>query len=205
MRATVSEAAEQIYECDRCGACCRSHITEADIVDAIREPCIIERCKPLLGGGEPWMRMWSLSVMDRCPFLIADPDDDRCYDCEIYATRPDCCVTFPPGSKRCVEDRACFGIKPLPPARIVETPTGAEHVSIALRRFDDGEKSQPRPTTVLDRAGGNRRIASAAFIHNATRIVAPIAASIQARARAPGAYVSKHARKRKRPKRRSRR
>ena len=58
-------------ECLRCGACCRSLIVEADLLDAIREPRIAEVC------GLPLPPPDACSVDEDDRPLCADPWDGR--------------------------------------------------------------------------------------------------------------------------------
>ena len=83
--------------CQKCGACCRYYIIEADLVDVLREP-------RLLGAGyakqQPTMEeleagekviMLALAKSTPCPFL---GQDNRC---TIYETRPIMCRSYPLG------------------------------------------------------------------------------------------------------------
>ena len=108
-------------ECLRCGACCRSLIVEADLLDALREPRIAKVCglpapppdacvvdedeQPI--GEDPWNGRVAILSPRRnqdgqlagCAFL------DTTNRCTIYPTRPNVCVAFAPGSKQCREAR----------------------------------------------------------------------------------------------------
>jgi Fe-S-cluster containining protein len=113
------------YECDKCGACCRgSLIVEADDLDVLREPRLIDadphhRSKSvgqmvheiqnewkavIIGGGRP------------CTFLNADNG------CSIYPTRPNCCVGLEAGDEQCQSSRADIGLAPLE----LVAPSGSE-------------------------------------------------------------------------------
>lgn len=100
------------FECDGCGLCCSSLIIEADAADVLREPRIHERTKHMNGGRTPLLdSAWFLYDKETksCPFL----DKDK--RCEIYPTRPGCCVRFQAGSKQCQELRSTHGLQPLAP------------------------------------------------------------------------------------------
>jgi Fe-S-cluster containining protein len=97
-------------ECLKCGACCRHLwlLVEAGPVDVLREPMIAHRCRVLDGNGtveDPLKWRWNLTVTKACPFL--SPDDT----CDIYATRPDDCVAFEPGGKKCRQCRKDAGMR----------------------------------------------------------------------------------------------
>lgn len=108
-----------LYECDQCGACCKTLIVEADVQDVIREPRILEVQE---GWGENGERRMSLAEM-----LL---DDDKvvllacCHPCgflkenkcSIYDTRPGDCRRFEAGSPACQEARAEIGLSRLEPA-----------------------------------------------------------------------------------------
>jgi len=106
--------------CERCGACCRNLIVEAQVLDVLREPLIAERGTRLDGRGtlppDEWA--WSLSAGGACPFLVdttARADAQARTACEIYPTRPNDCVGFEPGSDACCRARAAAGLLPLRP------------------------------------------------------------------------------------------
>jgi Fe-S-cluster containining protein len=104
-----------IYECDKCGACCRTLLVEAYELDVLREPRLVAadtnyaslsleqtletlqdefHCLIIAGPGRP------------CAFL----DDNGC---SIYPTRPNTCVAMLPGDETCQEVRAAEGLLPL--------------------------------------------------------------------------------------------
>jgi len=107
-----------VYECDQCGACCQGHlIVEADEIDVLREPRLIE--------ADPHYRGRSLSDVRQeltddlkclviaaarpCIFLQVD------CRCAIYPTRPNACVAMEAGDEQCQQARLAQGLPPLEP------------------------------------------------------------------------------------------
>lgn len=113
----------KLYRCDECGACCRHHIIEADLFDAIREPKIAERAKLLDGHGKIPLddASFSLAVCDPCVFM----DGNRC---SIYSSRPSVCVSYAAGGMQCQEARQSEGLPPLM-ASEVENPTLTDRIA----------------------------------------------------------------------------
>ena len=109
------------YECDLCGACCKgSLIVEADDLDVLREPRLIDVDRHHRGKSveqmvheiqTEWMAI-ILACGSECPFL---GQDNRC---GIYPTRPNCCVGLQAGDEQCQEARAEQGLPPLQPLAI---------------------------------------------------------------------------------------
>ena len=100
------------YECDGCGACCRTFPIFASQVDASREPRIAAegQCLPDHLSTPEWtFRLYPLPFLESCCFLDAD---NRC---TVYATRPETCRAFAPGSDQCQEARARCGVQSLLP------------------------------------------------------------------------------------------
>lgn len=104
------------YECDRCGACCLGHLlVEADLVDLLREPRLLEADRHRSGWSfdraaedlEDEDRSLLIAGGTRCPFLGAD---NRC---SIYPTRPAACVAMQAGEKQCQQVRHQAGLEPL--------------------------------------------------------------------------------------------
>ena len=107
------------YDCDKCGACCKgSLIVEADDLDVLREPRIVEA--DLHYSGKPVEqilvelqtdigRAVILACGQPCAFL---GQDNRC---TIYPTRPNCCVGLQAGDEQCQQARADAGLSPLLP------------------------------------------------------------------------------------------
>jgi Fe-S-cluster containining protein len=123
------------YECDGCGLCCRSLIVEADALDVLREPAINERCNQPIKG------RLALSVFEVCWHLY-DPQTKACpflgesNRCGIYPTRPNTCVGFQAGGRKCQELRADHGLAPLLPKRAV---TVVAQIGAALIEDDTEE------------------------------------------------------------------
>lgn len=86
------------FECDNCGACCRSLIVEAQHYDAKREPRLVQ-----LVGEEQAKSSFGFTLYDTvrkcCPFLT---DENKC---DIYPTRPVVCVLVEPGDAKCQQAR----------------------------------------------------------------------------------------------------
>lgn len=107
------------YECDKCGACCQGTlIVEADEIDVLREPRLIEADRyyaPL--GVEKSLELLRadvgraviLACGQACRFLSAENL------CSIHPTRPSVCVAFAAGDEQCQESRARQGLSPLLP------------------------------------------------------------------------------------------
>jgi Fe-S-cluster containining protein len=102
-----------VYDCDSCGACCRTFPIFAAERDAQREPRIRDEGRRLalwLTTPDWDYQLFPLPFHETCCFLDGD---DRC---TIYATRPDVCRCFEPGSEQCQEARRQCGLPPLGPA-----------------------------------------------------------------------------------------
>jgi len=107
-----SSMVEQMARCERCGACCRQSILEADMVDATREPALLDRGLLMDGRGKlkdeaEWCININGSPKIDCVFLEGN-------GCSIYPTRPRCCVATIPGSPRCTDSRRVEGKPPIP-------------------------------------------------------------------------------------------
>jgi Fe-S-cluster containining protein len=106
-------------DCLRCGACCRSLIVEADLLDALREPRIAAVCGlPIPAsdacsfdddedGEDPWNGRVAILSPRRTPdgHIAGCAFLDAANRCTIYPTRPNICVAFAPGSRQCREVR----------------------------------------------------------------------------------------------------
>ena len=98
------------FDCDNCGACCRSLIVEAYDYDARREPRLYEigRGRGLdrqkLRDGEHCIMLYDPETK-ACPFL-----DGETNLCGIYATRPVACVMVEPGDAKCQQARKMNGL-----------------------------------------------------------------------------------------------
>ena len=103
------------YECDLCGACCRTWRILVSEEDARREPRIRAESKELHEHQATvlWrFQLFPLPFHESCCFLDVVHENR----CDIYATRPRVCRDFAAGSQRCQEARKEQGLGPLPPA-----------------------------------------------------------------------------------------
>jgi Fe-S-cluster containining protein len=101
------------FECDGCGACCRTFPIFASEADASREPRIGLEGKELAPHLQTptWrFQLFPLPFHETCCFLDGD---NRCL---IYSTRPQICRDFAAGSEQCQEARRRCGLPPLQPA-----------------------------------------------------------------------------------------
>ncbi len=103
-------AVKSPVECDKCGACCRSFPVRVSLSDAEHEPRIHD-CGLVIPA---WLRsadqhyqLHPLPFLGSCTFLGNENL------CRIYATRPDVCRRFEPGSIQCQEARNRLGLAPL--------------------------------------------------------------------------------------------
>lgn len=100
------------YECDQCGACCRTKLVDVYDIDLLREPQLRQHLQPLKQPGLDGEVGYLNCLTDRaCSFL------DRENRCGIYPTRPSICVLFEAGSDECQESRRVLEIPPLEPVR----------------------------------------------------------------------------------------
>jgi Fe-S-cluster containining protein len=98
------------FECDQCGACCRTFPVLVSAEDALIEPRIKSEALELPGwvSTPTWrFQLNPLPFCRGCTFL--NPDDL----CGVYATRPHVCREFSAGSPECQEARSREGIPPL--------------------------------------------------------------------------------------------
>jgi Fe-S-cluster containining protein len=100
------------FQCDLCGACCRTLLVDIEHVDVVREPCLLQHARLYDAGitADEWDRDYMLA----CPWQpcgLLGPDNH----CTIYPTRPNCCVAFQAGSEQCQEARKSVGLAPLAP------------------------------------------------------------------------------------------
>lgn len=103
----------EVYECDGCGACCRSKLVDIYEVDTLRNPRIAEQMNPLREPGFDGEVGYLNCVSNGgCVFLR---DDNRC---GIYTTRPSACVVYEAGSDDCQQCRLDAGIPLLEPSAI---------------------------------------------------------------------------------------
>lgn len=115
------------FDCDQCGACCRTLIIEIEELDVVREPKLAAVAKPfkippgqvlLDGDDEPYTEvvpgfgggaMLACGANMPCKMLGSD---NRC---TIYQTRPNVCVGFRAGSEQCQDARRMAGLSELMP------------------------------------------------------------------------------------------
>jgi Fe-S-cluster containining protein len=102
------------YECDGCGACCRTFPIFASDDDALGEPRIAAEGRRLpeqFAAGTWHYRLFPLPFLDACAFL---GEGDRC---TIYQTRPQTCRTFAAGGEQCQQARQRQGLPLLGPTQ----------------------------------------------------------------------------------------
>jgi Fe-S-cluster containining protein len=100
------------YDCDSCGACCKTFPIFASEADACREPRLRAEAGllPVSYQTAQWKyRLHPLPFLETCCFLDSD---NRC---SIYATRPDVCRRFAAGSEQCQQARERQGLSVLLP------------------------------------------------------------------------------------------
>ncbi|MFN4896722.1 MAG: YkgJ family cysteine cluster protein [Pseudomonadota bacterium] len=98
------------YDCDCCGACCKTFPVLVSIGDAQREPRIKDEARrlPDWQRSDEWeYQLHPLPFLSACPFLGANNH------CAVYPTRPDPCRRFSAGSAECLAARARVGLEPL--------------------------------------------------------------------------------------------
>lgn len=106
----MSDSHEPTYECDGCGACCRTKLVDVFEEDLLREPRLKEPMTVLREPGIDYeIGFINCITNGACPFL--DPENR----CSIYPTRPVACVIFPAGSEDCQAARKALNISPLEP------------------------------------------------------------------------------------------
>jgi Fe-S-cluster containining protein len=95
------------FDCDNCGACCKTFPIFASATDAEREPRIRQEALQLPSEQTTaqWQyRLFPLPFLEACCFLDVE---NRC---GIYATRPEVCRRFAAGSVQCQEARVRQGL-----------------------------------------------------------------------------------------------
>lgn len=102
--------------CRTCGACCVEPlddgygIADCSVADVKRMSCAV-RAKLHVNGSEGWRSTPATFYEDVgkvCDFLRGTPGQRT--SCGIYATRPDVCRKFEPGSRRCIAARDRLGL-----------------------------------------------------------------------------------------------
>ena len=100
------------FECDSCGACCKTFPVFASEADALRVPRIREEARTLpehLASPEYRYQLYPLPFHNSCCWL----DENNL--CMHYCNRPDVCREFKAGSEQCQEARRRHGIAELQP------------------------------------------------------------------------------------------
>lgn len=106
------------FQCDQCGACCRTLIVEAHWYDAMREPRLLSVGKCTmdeLRSEERCIVLYDTQTR-ACPFVVGN-------SCSIYPTRPVECVCVEAGDAKCQQARGIAGLPMLcdttgqPPSR----------------------------------------------------------------------------------------
>lgn len=105
------------YDCDRCGACCRHLIVEADLLDLLREPRLSDADPQFCGRAiddvlaelRDEFKVVIPTQAHGCAFLGNDNT------CAIYPTRPNACVGLQAGDDQCQEARQAAGLRALKP------------------------------------------------------------------------------------------
>jgi len=108
------------YECDMCGACCRSLILEGVYeLDIRREPRLRDHTYAVSSDEDSngWGEMHSLCKDDGACSLLG-PDNK----CQVYPTRPFMCLYLQPGDEQCQLARDIEGLLPLEPVEETRTP-----------------------------------------------------------------------------------
>ena len=105
------------YECDKCGACCRQLIVEADDIDLMREPQLLYADRDFVANYGPDEAIEALQEEGRCLIIAGGK---RCYfleenQCSIYPTRPNACVAMQAGDEQCQQTRREEGLWQLMP------------------------------------------------------------------------------------------
>lgn len=108
----------QTFECDGCGACCRTKLVDVYEVDLLREPRLGRHMLPVRDGLDGEIGYLNCLAEQRCPFL---DNENRC---SVYLQRPTVCVLFPAGGEECQEARKSIGLPPLEPAASKPTSIG---------------------------------------------------------------------------------
>jgi len=104
---SLNASKDTVFDCTRCGACCRCFPIFASSTDAKRAPRIKKEAKQLaehLKTKDKAFQLFPLPFYESCAFLKNDQL------CSIYETRPEVCRTFEAGSKQCIEARERVGI-----------------------------------------------------------------------------------------------
>ena len=111
----TTEIDNEKYECDMCGACCRSLILEGVYdLDIRREPQLRDHAYAVSSDEDSngWGQMHSLCKVDGACSLLG-PDNE----CQVYPTRPFMCLYLQPGDEQCQLARDIEGLPPPEPVQ----------------------------------------------------------------------------------------
>lgn len=141
------------FECDRCGACCRSLIVEADYLDCLREPKLFTinpglTRKHIEQGGV--VVLLDPATME-CPLLgtTTGTDGKETTYCQIHPTRPNECVAVEAGDAKCQQARAMKGLSLLcdkygnPPSRQA-LEESCDHYELEIEEWFPNADLDPR-------------------------------------------------------------
>jgi Fe-S-cluster containining protein len=90
------------YSCDYCGACCTKLLVEADALDALREPRLLE-----VPGPQPSLQQllenedMVIILAGQAPCTFLRSENETKHLCSIYPTRPNVCVEMLAGDAKC--------------------------------------------------------------------------------------------------------
>jgi Fe-S-cluster containining protein len=108
-----AERMDVTFDCDACGACCKTFPIFSAEADAARESRIRTEALPLVehvATPKFAYRLFPLPFHEACCFLDGEKR------CTIYDTPPDVCRLFDAGSEQCQEARLRAGLPLLPPS-----------------------------------------------------------------------------------------
>ena len=139
------------YECHKCGACCKYLLVEAELLDILREPRLLEAdphyrgraMNDVLAELRDEFRVVIPSRADGCVFLSSDNT------CSIYPTRPNACVAMEAGDEQCQEARRADGLPGNPCKSRASRSRGATTTrpsGTSARRSPGGSTSRALPT-----------------------------------------------------------
>lgn len=94
---------DEIYDCQRCGACCREAFDTVEVDED--DPFV--RLHPELLERTPFDK---LGVIRKGPNCAALDGGEGCWSCRIYDARPWTCRDVEPGAQACLWARERLGI-----------------------------------------------------------------------------------------------
>jgi Fe-S-cluster containining protein len=98
------------YNCDACGACCRTFPIRVSKQDGEREPRIAEHALVVPAWERSEEHYYHLHPLPFCKGCLFLGEDNLC---SVYETRPQVCRRFAAGSAQCQEARARKGLQRL--------------------------------------------------------------------------------------------